>query len=469
LRFFLNFFVEGVVDFYYRKMSRPIAAGALALFMSGAAGVQIAKAQAAAAAQAAGAQPAKNWKDRAEYDLYLKITQTTDLKARLELLNTWQDKYPTTDYAQERSVYFLDTLSRLAPTDATQRQPLITKAQDLLKNDPNNLRALLAIAQWGPAVGGNSPSPDLVSQVDTAAHGALKAVDITFDPSKKPANVSQADWDKAKVGSVALAQNTLAWVSMSKKDNAGAEAAYVASLTANPDQGNISASLARLLYDDKKVPEALFSYARAAQYSGPGLAVPDSGRTQLMDFFNKAYKGYHGSPDGADKVLEQAKTSALPPSGFAIGSATDAANKEVAAIQARLDSDPAFKLWYSIQQSLTGDQGPDFFSKSMKGTEVPGGANGVQNFSGTVISIDPADKPTKVTLGVDDPAKADATLTFSKPLPASALDKVKVGQKLEFNGVADSFTKDPYTLTFLDPTIPGVETTAAPKKGTRKR
>jgi tetratricopeptide (TPR) repeat protein len=449
-------------------MGKPVAAaGALALFMSGAASVQVAKAQAPAAQPAAGAQT-KNWKDRAEYDLYVKITQTNDPKARLELLNTWQDKYPTTDYSKERSIYFVVTLSALAQSDPTQRQPLITKAQELLKSDPENLRALLAITQFGPAVGGNSPSPDLLSQVDSAAHEALKVVDTTFDASKKPANVSQADWDKAKVGSIALAQNSIAWVAMNKKDNAAAEQAYVASLTANPDQGNISAALARLLYDDKKVPDALFEYARAAQYSGPGLAVPASGRTQLLDFFNRAYKGYHGSADGADKILEQAKTTALPPSGFTIGSAADAANKEMDAIKARLASDPAFSLWYSIRQSLTGDQGEDFFNKSMKGAEVPGGANGVQNFSGTVISIDPPDKPTKVTLGVDDPTKADATLTFTKPLPASALDKIKVGEKLEFSGVAESYTKDPFMLTFEDPAIPGVQTTAPAKKG-RKR
>jgi hypothetical protein len=454
------------VDFDFRRMSKQLAtAGALVLFISGDASFAVARAQ-DAAAPAAGAQ-AKNWKDRAEYDLYLKITQTADPKARLELLNTWQDKYPATDYSQERLLYFFDTFNRLAQSDPTQRQPAIDKAQQLVKADPNNLRALLAIAQWGSAVGGNSPSPDLQSQVDTAAHGALKAVDIALDPSKKPANIAQADWDKAKSGSIALAQNALAWVAVTKKDPAGAEAAYEASLTANPDQGNISGVLARILYDDKKIPEALFSYARAAQYSGPGLALPESGRTQLLEFFKKAYQGYHGSADGADKVLEQAKTSALPPAGFTVGSAQDAANKEVAAIQARLDSDPQFKLWYTIQQSLTGAQGEDFFSKSMKGAEVPAGAQGVQNFSGTVISVEPADRPTKVVLGVDDPTKPDATLTFSKPLPAAALDKIKVGQKLEFGGVVDSFNKDPYMLTFGDPTVPGVETVA--KKGTRKR
>jgi hypothetical protein len=68
-------------------------------------------------------------------------------------------------------------------------------------------------------------------------------------------------------------------------------------------------------------------------------------------------------------------------------------------------------------------------------------------------------------LGVEDPAKADATLSFSQPLPSSALDTIKVGAKLEFDGVVDSFTKSPYMLTFKDPTIPGVQTTAPPKKG----
>jgi hypothetical protein len=35
--------------------------------------------------------------------------------------------------------------------------------------------------------------------------------------------------------------------------------------------------------------------------------------------------------------------------------------------------------------------------------------------------------------------------------------------------VADSFTKDPYMLTFKDPSIPGVQTTAPKKTGKRRR
>ena len=90
--------------------------------------------------------------------------------------------------------------------------------------------------------------------------------------------------------------------------------------------------MAKALYDEKKIPEALFQYARAAQFDGPG-ALPPATRTQLLDFFNKAYKGYKGNAEGADQLLAQAKTAALPPDGFTIASASDAAKKEADAMQ----------------------------------------------------------------------------------------------------------------------------------------
>jgi hypothetical protein len=166
--------------------------------------------------------------------------------------------------------------------------------------------------------------------------------------------------------------------------------------------------------------------------------------------------------------LAQAKTSALPPAGLSITSAADLANKEAAALQTRIDSDPGFKVWYAIKQNLQ-DKGDTFFQSDVKPYEIPGEAVPSKTFTGTVISIDPPDKPTKVVLGVEDPTKPDATLLFSQALPAEALSKIQVGQKLDFSGEADSFTKDPYMLTFKDPTIPGVQTTAPPKKGATKR
>ncbi|MBV9675574.1 MAG: hypothetical protein JO185_04525, partial [Acidobacteriaceae bacterium] len=108
--------------------------------------------------------------------------------------------------------------------------------------------------------------------------------------------------------------------------------------------------------------------------------------------------------------------------------------------------------------------GDAFFNSSVKEFDLPGESVPSKSFTGTVISVD----PNKVTLGVEDPAKPDATLEFSQPLPASAMDKVKVGEKLDFSGIVDGYTKDPYMLTFKDPTIPGVQTTAPARKGRRR-
>jgi hypothetical protein len=415
----------------------------------------------------AGAQ--KNYKDRAEYDLYSKITQTQDPKARLDLLNQWQDKYPQSDFADDRLKYFINTLAQLAPNDPASRQQLIQKCQDMLKKDPKYFLANYYIALWGPAVGGTNPPPDLLQQVDTAAHAVLDGVEDTFSASKKPATVSDTQWGTLKNQAIALAHNALAWEAASKKDSATAENEYKASLQANPDQGTVSAAYAKLLIDDKKYPEGLFEYARAAQYSGPGPAVAPDARAKLLDYFNKAYKDYHGGADGADQILAQSKTSALPPADLKITSAADLANQQNEALTQRFTSDPQFKIWYGIKQNLTGDNGQQVFESNVKDAEIPGGAEGVKNFTGTVISIDPPDHPTKVVLGVEDPAKPDATLEFSQPLPAAALDKIKVGEKIDFSGVADSYNKDPYMLTFKDPTIPGVQTTAPPRKATRRR
>ena len=477
------------MEFCLTKASRSLAtAGAFALITSLVSAPGIANAQAAGGQSAGSQQPAaggqtaggqqsgaaagqstKNWKDRAEYDLYVKITQTTDPKARLELLNTWQDKYPQTDYSTERNQFFMVTLNQLSATDPTQRQKLVDKCNEILKTDPQNFTAMYFITLRGPSAGGANPSSDLVSSVETAAHGVISGADTQFDPAKKPAAMTAEAFAKAKNSAIAVAHNSLAWAASTKKDNATAESEYKASLQADPDQGSISAVYAKTLYDDKKVPDALFEYARAAEYTGPGPALTADQRTKLLDFFNTAYKNFHGSADGSQALLDQAKTSAIPPENLNITNQADIANKEADAMNQRMASDPAFKLWEAVKGSLTSATGDQFFSSNMKGTEVPGGAEGVKSFTGTVITVDPADAPTKVTLGVEDPTKPDTTLSFSKPLPAAALEKVKVGEKLDFSGVAENYTKDPYMLTFIHPTVPGVVTAAPPKTGTARR
>jgi hypothetical protein len=223
---------------FLRPCRTIIATSAIALLTGiapAAANAQAAGTQQPAAGQQPGAAPQKNYKDRAEYDLFSKITQTQDPKARLDLLNQWQDKYPQTDFKQERDQYFLATLGQLAPSDPAARQKLLEKTKEILAADPKDFRAAYLTAVWGPAAGGTGASPDLQTQVQTAAQAVIDNAPAAFDPSKKPANVDQAAFEKAKTQAVAVAHNALAWVATSKGDKATAENEYKASLEANPD------------------------------------------------------------------------------------------------------------------------------------------------------------------------------------------------------------------------------------------
>ena len=145
------------------------------------------RAQDAPAAQqpAAGQKATKNYKDRAEYDLYAKVTQTTDPKARLAVLKEWETKYPQTDFKTERNQYFLATLAKLAPNDPAMKKELVSKADEVLKDDPKNFQAAYLASVYGPQIGGDNPPPDLLTQVDSAAHTVLNEAPNTFDQSKK--------------------------------------------------------------------------------------------------------------------------------------------------------------------------------------------------------------------------------------------------------------------------------------------
>ena len=87
--------------------------------------------QAPAAQPAQGQTAQKNWKDRAEYDLYNAIVKEQDPNKRLTLLNSWKEKYPASDYAPERVQIYLTTYSGL-----NQPDKVIATGNEILQADP---------------------------------------------------------------------------------------------------------------------------------------------------------------------------------------------------------------------------------------------------------------------------------------------------------------------------------------------
>jgi len=394
-----------------------------------------------AACGAAQDKPKPAWKDQAEFDLVSALNKDTNPTTRLASLDKWTKDYASTDFQEIRRKAYLITYQQLNRT----KDAFNAATEILQKDDPNDVTALSAI------VGGiyqmNPPAaPDLDTTEKTARY-ILANLDTIYAPAKKPAGQTDEQWAQVKPQMKPYAQRTVAYIYFVRKDNVKAEEELVKTLELNPNDAVVSNWLASvILAQNKEKPEkqpiALFHYARAASFDGQG-SLPAANRQQLLAFFNKAYATYHGSAEGADKVIALAKTNALPPADFHIDSTADIAAARIKSDEEVAKADPMRALWRTVKNEIA-DKGAAYFESSVKETNLPGGANGVTKFKGKIISMTPATRPKTIVLAVEKPDVPDATLKFEEALPG----KMEPGEDLEFNGSASAFTKEPYMLTF---------------------
>jgi tetratricopeptide (TPR) repeat protein len=377
----------------------------------------------------------KNWKDRAEYDLYDAILKDSNPQTRLEKLNQWKEKYPSSDFSDLRRTAFLTTYAALGKV-----QEGLNTAKEILAANPNDFSALYYTALLTPQLVALNlkPTDEQLATAEKAANSILAGA--------KPATVKDEDWQKAKGDVEAIAHKTLGWVAMQRKQPEAAEKEFKKSLEINPKDSEIAYWLGIVILQERKPEkqvEALYYYARAAAYDGPGALAP-AGRDAVKKQFTDLYTKYHGSPEGLDQILQLAKNEPNPKPDFKILSTTDIDKAKQEKQQAEAAAHPDLALWATIKTALTAPDGQTYFEGSMKGTSLPGGANGVQKFKGKVISMEPATKPKTVVIGIADSAVPDATLKFETPLPG----KVDPGTELSFSGVAQSYTANPFMVVF---------------------
>jgi tetratricopeptide (TPR) repeat protein len=399
------------------------------------------RAQAPAAPAAAGQ---KNWKDRAEYDMYDAITKDNSPQSRLDKLNQWKEKYPTTDFIAERRTLFLTTYVAL-----NQVMNALGAAKEILANDANDFTALYYITLLTPqipAVTKQAATADQLADGEKAANALVGGgLDKQFAADKKPANVTDDQWKKARTDIEAVAHTTLGWVVWQQKQYDKAEEEFKKSLSINPANGDVAYYLGTVIAAEKKPEkqsEAFFYFARAAAYDGAGAMNP-AGRQQVMTYIKNAYTKYHGGNDKFDELLQTAKSNPAPPAGFEIESVAKIAEEKQKKEEQEAKNNPQGALWKSIREQLQGADGQNYFNSSMKEALLPGGANGVNSFSGKVVSMEPATKPKTVVVAIENPA-GDATLKFETALPG----KVEPGTVLSFEGVPESFTANPFMVVF---------------------
>ncbi len=375
------------------------------------------------------------WKDRAEYDLVQSIAKATDPNEKLKLLDQWRDKYPNTDFKDTRLGMYLETYRAL-----NQPDKMLQTAQDLTALDPKNPTGLYWICLLIPSM--NRTAPTDLDLAEKSAQSLLSNLDEFYSAAKKPSNMTDEQWKAQRTSVQALGHRTLGWVAWKRNNLTEAESQLASDLKLNPADAEASYWLGTVILAEKKPErqaEALYQFARAAAYDGPGALAPDR-RRQVQDYVQKAYITYHGQdPQGFQHLLATAKTSAFPPPDFKILTQDELAQQKLEQVK---QTNPSLALWITIKDALAGAEGANYWEQ-MKGALVP--PEGQPAFRGTVISVEGTARTAKsVVLGVADPKTPDARLNFETPLSG----KAEPGQVIEFRGVASSYTKEPFMITF---------------------
>ena len=380
------------------------------------------------------AQQQPKVKDQGEYDIYNSVLQSqNDPNKQLQLLSTWKEKYPDSDFKVVRADLFAkDYLALNQPAQA------VKEAQEALSINPKDATALVDILRAAPYV---QPAS---ADVQKAGEDAANTVINNWDGCK-PAGVSDADWSKAKGELEPLAKYTLGWVKMTQKDYTAAEtplrSALATSGNALVQYGLATYWLGTALYLQHKVPEGLYEIARSVAYQQPGALALDEGmRAKAEAFLDNAYAGYHGDQSGLSELKQLAMKSPFPPDGFTIQSVQQIANDQQAADAAFAAQHPDIALWRLIRTTLQGDGGAGYFEQSMKAALIPPQTGDFKQFKAKVVS---QPNPKELLVSLDDTA-GDATLEFAAPLRG----KVDPGLEIEFSGTVEAYTKQPFNVRF---------------------
>lgn len=373
------------------------------------------------------AQAQPQWKDRAEYDLSAEITkaiQANDGAKALEFLKQWKEKYPTSDFKNTWPQYELNAYRLM-----NDPKGMMSAAESILAATPDDLTANYWVCTL--TIANNLTTDADLSRAEKSGNMLAKLT--------KPAAVPDASWPPIQKEMTSLGHKCLGVVALNRKEYPKAESEFVASLKIKGEDAQLNSLLGNVLLaqkDPEKQSDALFNYARAASYTGPG-ALPDATRSQLDTFFVNAYNRYHGEdPQGMQELRTLAKAHALPPAGFKILSSVE---RDVAADKKMQEEQPQRYFWTRLKSALTAPNGMEYFDGGMKDALVP--TKDQAPLKGKVISS----TKKSFTLALSDDTTPEVTVVLGKPMK----QELAPGTVVEFWGVPQKLTLDPFNLEFL--------------------
>lgn len=375
-------------------------------------------------AQAGAPQP-KTIKDPSEYNAYMTATTQTDPNQKAAALEAFVQQYPN-------SVVKEDALEEaMAAYQAGNNAAKASEVADrLLQANPNNLAALtVEVYSKRMAANQGQNAQQNIAQAGELANRGLQAL----QSQPKPAGVSDEDWKKRTQVFTLIFDGAAGQAALDKKDFPTAQK-YLLEAAANNTNDfydNYFAGVAALsdkTANDQTQLAGLWNIARAV--------VLSNNAPQVVQFGQFYYKKYHGSMDGWDQLVAQAKASAQKPADLAITKYNPPSPAQQAAdmIQKQPDvSQMDTGSWIFILGS-GNQQAADQVWNFLHGKALKFVAKVVETGEdkiGIAMTADGFQSNTK---------EAEVTMTTPYKVPP------KVGDQVDLQAVSESYTPTPFLL-----------------------
>src|ERR1700730_14163870 len=361
----------------------------------------------------------KEIKDPAEYNAYVGAVQQADVAAKISGLEAFLTQYPN-------SVMKEDALELLMGTyqQAANQAKVIDTANRLLAVNPDNARALVLLAY-------NERAAQKWADAKQHAERGLQAL----SKMAKPDGVSDADFAKQKTQLAGLLNSVAGFSALQLKDFPSAQKYLRGAVEGDPNnvENVYPLALSYLSAAPSDDVNGLFFIPRAAN-----LVADPKGKEAIVKFGRSKYVKYHGSDQGWDDLLALAKTTPLPPAGFAIKQYVPPTPAEQAAelVKTKKPEQMSFADWELVLSEGTPEDQDKVWS-TLKGKNL-------QMAEVQVITATPTKLELAASVDDIDQKRADIELSFPAALPARNVPKQ--GDKINFEGTPVSYTPKPFVM-----------------------
>lgn len=368
-------------------------------------------------------------KDPAEYNAYTNAIGQSTPAAKAAAIESFLQQYPNSVVKTQMLEQLVSAYQATGDTAKTY-----DAAKRLLAVEPNNLRALTFVVYVDKAQANGDQAK--LDEAATLARQGLAA--------PKPADMSQADFDKLKSVATPIFYSAIAAADLAKKDYKAEIADITAELKAiPPEQTTQQPSLADTYYlgtayvqeNPKDLVNGIWFLARAAQY------LPEPYKDQAEKAAEYWYNQYHGSMDGFDQIKQLAHDNVFPPDSYKPTPKPPPPSPQELAHNAVTSTADLSKLALTDKEFILANGTPDDAQKVWavldgKTVEVPG----------LVVSA----TPDSVQLAVSDDAKnsqkADFTINMKKPLKTPPAQ----GTTVTYIATFSSYTQNPAMIIMND-------------------